>query len=63
MTDPFSIYINHNVNEQINPEQSKKSITNTKLIEAMQSIDAFDKTYMVNTYLQILLFYSYYIRD
>lgn len=53
MTDPFSIYINHNMNEQINSEQSKKSITNTKLIEAMQSIDAFDKTYMVNTYLQI----------
>ncbi|KAG0746394.1 hypothetical protein G6F57_006570 [Rhizopus arrhizus] len=34
------------MNEQINSEQSKKSITNTKLIEAMQSIDAFDKTYM-----------------
>lgn len=54
MTDPFSIYINHTLDAQQENDNEKpaRGITNTKLIEAMQSVEAFDKTYMV--------FYYYY---
>ncbi|CAO3645018.1 unnamed protein product [Mucor fragilis] len=47
MTDPFSIYINHTeAAKTLNPDEPKKSITNVKLLEAIDSIEAFDKTYM-----------------
>ncbi|RCH83507.1 hypothetical protein CU097_000946, partial [Rhizopus azygosporus] len=48
MTDPFSIYINHTLDAQQENDNEKpaRGITNTKLIEAMQSVEAFDKTYM-----------------
>ncbi|KAI9245959.1 Cullin family-domain-containing protein [Sporodiniella umbellata] len=48
MTDPFSIYINYDSTKDVNEEQAGKNITNTKLIEAMQSVEAFDKTYMAS---------------
>ncbi|RCI03830.1 hypothetical protein CU098_007459 [Rhizopus stolonifer] len=43
MTDPFSIYINHTSTKT---EENKKPMTNTKLLEAVESVEAFDKTYM-----------------
>lgn len=50
LTDPFSIYINHVENAQsLNPDEPKKHITNVKLLEAIESVEAFDKTYMVKS--------------
>lgn len=47
MTDPFSIYMNRTeATKTPNPDEPKKSITNVKLLEAIESIEAFDKTYM-----------------
>ena len=47
MTDPFSIYINHkDPHKPLNPDEPKKLITNVKLLEAIEAVDAFDKTYM-----------------
>jgi hypothetical protein len=45
MTDPFSIYINHNEVKKTS-DDPKKLITNVKLLEAIESIESFDKTYM-----------------
>ncbi|OBZ90744.1 Trafficking protein particle complex subunit 10 [Choanephora cucurbitarum] len=39
---PFSIYIDHKSSKA----DQKKTITNTKLVEAIESVEAFDKTYM-----------------
>lgn len=41
MTDPFSIYIDHE-----HTQFSKGGITNQKLLEAVASVESFDKTYM-----------------
>ncbi|KAI8982642.1 Cullin family-domain-containing protein [Pilobolus umbonatus] len=47
MTEPFSIYIDHPTRPiETDESEAEKSITNTKLLEALGSIDAFDKTYM-----------------
>ncbi|KAG2194871.1 hypothetical protein INT47_002665 [Mucor saturninus] len=47
LTDPFSIYIDHVKSAQpLNPDEPKKHITNVKLLEAIESVEAFDKTYM-----------------
>lgn len=61
-TDPFTIYIDHvdtagadekkqegedqEGEDQEGEKEPKKSITNIKLLEAIESIEAFDKTYM-----------------
>jgi hypothetical protein len=60
MTNPFSIYIDKEekdveksleiTNDNGGGEfESKKLITNIKLLEAIESVEAFDKTYMVKT--------------
>ncbi|CEP10929.1 hypothetical protein [Parasitella parasitica] len=47
MTDPFSIYINHTEPyKPLDSAEPKKLITNGKLLEAIESVEAFDKTYM-----------------
>ncbi|GAA5815085.1 hypothetical protein MFLAVUS_008591 [Mucor flavus] len=46
MTDPFSIYVDHVDQKCLGPEESQKHITNVKLLEAIASVEAFDKTYM-----------------
>lgn len=47
MTDPFSIYVDHVDQKCLGPEEPQKHITNVKLLEAIASVEAFDKTYMV----------------
>ncbi|CAO3657560.1 unnamed protein product [Mucor hiemalis] len=47
MTDPFMIYVDKNpAASPLNPDEPKKSITNVKLLEAIESLESFDKTYM-----------------
>ncbi|KAI8636445.1 Cullin family-domain-containing protein [Parasitella parasitica] len=47
MTDPFSIYISRtDPYKPLDSDEPKKLITNGKLLEAIESVDAFDKTYM-----------------
>lgn len=51
-TPPFSIYLDLSSNGKKSPasegaDAPKESITNQKLLEAIGSVDAFDKMYMV----------------
>lgn len=49
MTDPFLIYVDKTPETKpSNSDEPKKSITNVKLLEAIESMEAFDKTYMVS---------------
>lgn len=45
VTSPFSVYLDKNDPEP--KENSKGKMTNQKLLEAMDSVEAFDKIYMV----------------
>ena len=53
ITEPFSIYLDCKVENADNnetkspPAKPKGSMTNEKLIEAINSVEAFDKMYMV----------------
>lgn len=49
MTEPFSIYFDANSKRDSPINSSRGKITNQKLLETIDSVEAFDKVYMVRT--------------